>query len=127
MEENIKITTDKKTPVPKKKQTTATKQQPKDGTLKAIMGQFVERMAEAVDNGEYTLKKRQTKDNDQKWIPCTLIVDGMEIECSLSKDNNLPMVWCPFMTIESTFNKAVDSKFKGKREKKLSMEADALD
>jgi hypothetical protein len=126
MEENIKIPTEKKTPVPKKKQTPAVKQQPKEGTLKAIMGQFVDRMAEAVDNGEYTLKRREFKlNNDPNWMPCTLIIDGLEIECSLNKDGY--MTWHPHMSLESAITKLLNNAFKGKREKKLSMEAEELD
>lgn len=125
MEENIKVTANKKMPVPKKR-FTPTPKQPKDGTLNAIMGQFVDRLAEAVDNGEYTIKRRETKSNvDPNWNACTIIVDGMEIECSMHKDGY--MTWHPHMSIETMFTKLLDGAFKGKREKKLSMEAEELD
>ena len=125
MEENIKVTANKRMPVPKKK-VTPTPKQPKEGTLNAIMGQFVDRLAEAVDNGEYTLKRRETKSNaDPNWNTCTIIVDGMEIECSLHKDGF--MSWHPHMSIETAFTKLLNDAFKGRREKKLCVEAEELD
>ena len=127
MDENIKVTADKKKmPVPKKKATATATKQPKENTLKGIMTAFVERMAQAVDDGEYTVKRRTTKNTDPNWKDCTLIIDGMEIECSMNKEYQT-MTWHPHMSVETAFMKALDGKFKGKREKKLVMEADTLD
>lgn len=132
MEENIKVTANKKMPVPKKRTTTTsataqTEKSAKKNTLHGIMTAFVDRIVQAVDNGEYTLKRRDPQiHNDPQWTYCTLIIDGMEIECSTHSEYKI-MSWHPHLTLEKSFLKLIESEFKGKRERKLVMEAEELD